>query len=1173
MTWAVDTSTQGTYGTSNPNTLSHTCSASTKLLVLAIFVNGTTARTGGAPTYNGTPMTDSGQGFVFLSGGEAGVEVWYLIEPDTGSSYTVSVPNTGAVNCDLSVTSFEATNNAAFDNSNSASADSGTWSVSVTVSNNNCLMFGAVGSGERDTPTAGTNYTLIHTYDAGNQVWGSEYDLDAGSSGSITVDFTPARADDWGLIGIGFYETTTATVTGAAALTGTGSLSAIGKGIASSAAALSGTGTITNVPAYAITSSAGALSGTGTLSAIGFRLITGVAALSGTGTLSAIGARVALGVAALSGTGTLSAAGYIVFPSEVTIQNNQGRLSFADSAQAYARAISTMADQSNAELTAKFTFGDLVSEGLLRFHLRGSGDWADWQTPTTAYEVEIANTGDWKVYRIQSGSRTQIGTTQTWTSTTEQHSIKFQVVGTDIRAKVWRTIDSEPGWQKDIDDSTSGFTTAGTLQLGYFRVAGSHYVDLDDVSVQSPESVEFGVAALTGTGTLSTSGLGIAYGTAAISGTGTLTAKYAHIPLTDLIYWLDFSDQTAIWKTSTERIGADNDTIYEIKDKSGNNYGATQATEGLRPTWKTNIQNGLAMSLWNPATTTNMRGPYGDMSSVLPTNTGTAFVVLIQDGTNANNTVINTTIASVAGDNQITIHATYSNNLYFDMGDYAGGGRIYGAQPSGWDDVAHIYSAYRSGSSGEISVDGAPIVLTVDTYTDDFEPGRDVGYLYTIGANFPGNQINFKGYIGEIIFYKTKLSAAEILQVQRYLTDKWSVTLIQTSAASLSGTGTLSATGSAIVSGAASLTGTGTLTSSGTGIASSAATLTGTGTLTGIPLVISFGVTSLTGTGTLSAIGTFFSVQQTSAALTGTGTLSAIGYAIASSAGTMSGTGTLTGVPFVLSFGVSALTGTGTLSAIGSAAGIEQSAATLSGTGTLSAIGEATAFGVTALSGTGTLSSASYAITSSAGALSGTGTLSAIATTLGLKTGVVSMSGTGTLSAIPQVFAIATASLTGTGTLTTAAYQISINNTASLSGTGTMSVIGSVGGIIQGVATLDGTGTLSAIPFVVSYAVATMSGTGTLVSSSLIIVPVSVTMSGTGTLSATGYALALGVVAMTGTGTLSAIGSGIGIETGVASLTGVGTLTADYRLWPFTDDFTFSDDSVWDVSKWEVTEV
>jgi len=204
MTWTLDTSTLSVRGTDDPFTLQYTCASSAELLVLAIFVDGNTTRTGGAPTYNGDPMTDSGQGFVVHT--ECGVEVWYLINPDTGAEYTISIPNTNTLSCIISAASFiPSAGGCVYDNSNSATGETQDPSLSLTVSATGNLIFGALGSGDRDVPTAGANFTLIHTEDIGNQTWGSEYDL-AGSATPVTVDFGTARADDWGLIGISFAE-------------------------------------------------------------------------------------------------------------------------------------------------------------------------------------------------------------------------------------------------------------------------------------------------------------------------------------------------------------------------------------------------------------------------------------------------------------------------------------------------------------------------------------------------------------------------------------------------------------------------------------------------------------------------------------------------------------------------------------------------------------------------------------------------------------------------------------------------------------------------------------------------------------------------------------------------------------------------------------------------------
>jgi hypothetical protein len=206
MTWTVDTSTAPpAQSATNPNTATAiNCGATAKLLVAFLFIDGNTARTGGAPTYNGVSMSDSGQGFVAHT--ECGVEIWYLLNPSTGTSYPISVPNDNTVQLTIAAISYIPTSGVAvYDNSASTTGTTQNPSVSLTVDATGNLIVGGLASGDRDPPTAGTNFTLLYTDDIGNQTWGSEYDL-AGTATPVTVAFGTARADDWGLIGASFRE-------------------------------------------------------------------------------------------------------------------------------------------------------------------------------------------------------------------------------------------------------------------------------------------------------------------------------------------------------------------------------------------------------------------------------------------------------------------------------------------------------------------------------------------------------------------------------------------------------------------------------------------------------------------------------------------------------------------------------------------------------------------------------------------------------------------------------------------------------------------------------------------------------------------------------------------------------------------------------------------------------
>ena len=203
MAWTLGTTAISTYN-NTPDTVSFTCSATAKLIVVSVWINGTTARAGGVPTYNGIPLTDSGQAFVFNAGGECGTSLFYLVEPLTGAAYDLVLPNTNSVFGLMSIASYIPAigKTASAVNSWQATGTTANPSVATTSVAGN-LLVGTLGSGYKNVPTAGTNMTIINTRDVGNQTWGDEYDLSAGANQAVAF---VQNADDWGLIAMEFSE-------------------------------------------------------------------------------------------------------------------------------------------------------------------------------------------------------------------------------------------------------------------------------------------------------------------------------------------------------------------------------------------------------------------------------------------------------------------------------------------------------------------------------------------------------------------------------------------------------------------------------------------------------------------------------------------------------------------------------------------------------------------------------------------------------------------------------------------------------------------------------------------------------------------------------------------------------------------------------------------------------
>jgi hypothetical protein len=191
--YQYDTSARGT-GASNPQTLSYTCGASAKLLVLGIVTAGGTIRAGGAPTYNGVAMT---QVDANRSATETCCELWYLLNPDVSSAHDVSVPNTGTKTVYLLASSYKpvtAGNSFAYDTANGAVETSANPDVTVTTTVNNDVVVAVLGDGLDTKPTA-QSYELLFSTDDGAYSDNLQYTIQE-AAGNVTMSWTVA-SDDW----------------------------------------------------------------------------------------------------------------------------------------------------------------------------------------------------------------------------------------------------------------------------------------------------------------------------------------------------------------------------------------------------------------------------------------------------------------------------------------------------------------------------------------------------------------------------------------------------------------------------------------------------------------------------------------------------------------------------------------------------------------------------------------------------------------------------------------------------------------------------------------------------------------------------------------------------------------------------------------------------------------
>lgn len=190
--------------TGNPFTHDHTPGAAATVAILSIVVEGTTARTGGAPTIDGITASQADSTRVGL---EQNVELWYVVKAFSGAQFTVSVPNTNTRTCHIEVVTADAgigytsflnnANGVAWaDDTN----DGGT--VNVTSSASGDFLYARLGCGEAAVgsvaeSSANPTKTLSYANDHGAYTSFGYY---AVSDGAGTESFTWTWTNDDGCI-------------------------------------------------------------------------------------------------------------------------------------------------------------------------------------------------------------------------------------------------------------------------------------------------------------------------------------------------------------------------------------------------------------------------------------------------------------------------------------------------------------------------------------------------------------------------------------------------------------------------------------------------------------------------------------------------------------------------------------------------------------------------------------------------------------------------------------------------------------------------------------------------------------------------------------------------------------------------------------------------------------
>ena len=192
--WALTASDTQDDSSSNPVTLAFDCNGADLLIV---GLNDEFNTRSGAVTYDGVNMTDSGQGLIG-GGVEAYTEVWYLVNPSSGSN-NISIPNSSSMEIAIVCSAWTGVNTSDPLDTSAENHSTGTdASCNITTGSAGKLIVDMLSHGSNDVPSA-NSHTLIATQDIGFRVCGSQYTTGDGSSG-ITLTWTTGTSANWGVI-------------------------------------------------------------------------------------------------------------------------------------------------------------------------------------------------------------------------------------------------------------------------------------------------------------------------------------------------------------------------------------------------------------------------------------------------------------------------------------------------------------------------------------------------------------------------------------------------------------------------------------------------------------------------------------------------------------------------------------------------------------------------------------------------------------------------------------------------------------------------------------------------------------------------------------------------------------------------------------------------------------
>ena len=209
MAFALDTqahipTTASATSTATTLSIGYTCGAYDGVLIVYPIWAGTTARTGGSPTYAGSPLTEV---LTQQTVTETSIEAWYMLSPPSGS-YTLSVPNSGGRTMWVDIASAKSTSASltfALDSTSSSATTAANPGVTITTLVAPTMIWVGVGTGDNTWLPTGLSGSATYNDDIGNYGGGVQYAVKE-TTGAQRISWTDATSDDYNILAVAFKE-------------------------------------------------------------------------------------------------------------------------------------------------------------------------------------------------------------------------------------------------------------------------------------------------------------------------------------------------------------------------------------------------------------------------------------------------------------------------------------------------------------------------------------------------------------------------------------------------------------------------------------------------------------------------------------------------------------------------------------------------------------------------------------------------------------------------------------------------------------------------------------------------------------------------------------------------------------------------------------------------------